>query len=117
MSRPCFALSVMLSGLAFSLVAVEKTHGTEDAISPSHAPSECIVCPLAHGPSTACADLLCADYSDYDYNDYRLDEDPAPLPPADHAEPELATADEIQRDESEEAAIAAEDPADVPELD
>ena len=65
MSRPCFALSVMLSFLAFSLVVVEKTHGTDDVISPSHDPSECVVCPLAHGSA---AHLLCADYSDYDYN-------------------------------------------------
>ncbi|MBP85157.1 MAG: hypothetical protein CMJ64_00305 [Planctomycetaceae bacterium] len=76
----------MLSFLAFSLLAVEKSHGTDDIIAPSHDPSECVVCPLAHGPSSQCAslqsaDLLCAEYSDYDYNDYRHDEDPAPAPP------------------------------------
>ena len=83
MSRPCFALSVMLSFLAFSLLAVEKTHGTDEVISSSHDPSECVVCPLAHGPSSHCADLVCADYSDYDYdyNEYLYEEDPAPLPP------------------------------------
>jgi hypothetical protein len=92
----------MLSFLAFSLLAVEKTHGTDDAISPSHDPSECVVCPLAHGPASPCADLLCAEYSDYDYdyNDYDYDEDPAPAAMPEVAAPEISSNEDYYTDDS-----------------
>lgn len=79
MSRPWFALSVMLSSLATCLLAIDKTYGTDDVVSPSHDPSECVVCPLAHGAEAPCGDFLCSEYSDYDYNDYS-EEEAAPAP-------------------------------------
>ncbi|HRX78019.1 MAG: hypothetical protein H6821_12645 [Planctomycetaceae bacterium] len=65
MSRPCFALSVMLCCMAGPLLIIGKAHARDTVVSPSHDPGECIVCPLAHGPLD-----VCGGYSDYDYNQY-----------------------------------------------
>jgi hypothetical protein len=62
----------MLCCLAISLIVVSSSRGYDGLVSASHDPGECIVCPLAHGASS-----VCANYSDYDYNEYYYDE-PAP---------------------------------------
>ena len=65
MSRPCFALSVMLCCMAGPLLVIGKAHARDTVVSPVHDPGECIVCPLAHGLYE-----ICGGYSDYDYNQY-----------------------------------------------
>lgn len=97
MSRPCFALSVMLCCLAGPLLVIGKTQAQDTGISPSHGPGECIVCPLAHGPLDACG-----GYSDYDYNDYCYG-DYWPAADAPQTEPELDVADSLTDDSTEEA--------------
>jgi hypothetical protein len=77
--------------MAGPLLIIGKTHAQDNAVSPSHDPGECIVCPLAYGPYEACG-----GYSDYDYNKYWLDEDSPPTPDAaSEADPELEVAQSL----------------------
>ncbi|MBC8356041.1 MAG: hypothetical protein H8E66_29030 [Planctomycetes bacterium] len=97
MSRPCFALSVMLCCMVGPLLIVGRTHAQETGVSPSHDPGECIVCPLAHGPLE-----VCGGYSDYDYNHYWYDDDSVPRSEsASPADPELELADSLVDDQSD----------------
>ncbi len=91
MSRPCFALSVMLCCMAGPLLVIGKTHAQDITASPSHDPGECIVCPLAYGPFDACG-----GYSDYDYNRYWFEDNSPPAPEvAPPADPELEVAQSL----------------------
>jgi hypothetical protein len=85
--------------MAGPLLVIGKTQAQDTAVSPSHDPGECIVCPLAYGAFDACG-----GYSDYDYNKYWSDNSPssAPdtVPPTDS---ELETADSSSDDSTDEA--------------
>ena len=96
MSRPCFALSVMLCCMAGPLLIIGKANARDTVVSSSHDPGECIVCPLAYSPLD-----ICGGYSDYDYNQYW--NEPA-SPPAAKAMPEPEPDPELE-------AAAAIDPA------
>lgn len=88
MSRPCFALSVMLCCLAGPLLIIGKAQARDSVVSPSHDPGECIVCPLAHGSPE-----VCGGYSDYDYNQYWHESPPtATLQPPVQSDPEIEVA-------------------------
>ncbi|MBI2478867.1 MAG: hypothetical protein HYV60_09600 [Planctomycetia bacterium] len=95
MSRPCFALSVMLCCMAGPLLVIGKAHAGDTAVSPGHNPGECIVCPLAHSPLE-----VCGGYSDYDYNQYWQD---SPPPSATEATPEIDPEIEVTQSLSDDS--------------
>lgn len=86
MSRPCFALSVMLCCMGAPLLIIGKAQARDPIVSPGHDPGECILCPLAYAPYD-----VCGGYSDYDYNQY-WNAPPAEsdATPAEESAPELA---------------------------
>ncbi|HUG68595.1 MAG TPA: hypothetical protein VMM76_12650 [Pirellulaceae bacterium] len=99
MSRPCFALSVMLCCMAGPLLIIGKTHARDTVVSPGHDPGECIVCPLAHSPLG-----VCGGYSDYDYNQYWHDcPPPASSAASPQSDPELKVAQSLADDSAGEA--------------
>ncbi|MDA1049516.1 MAG: hypothetical protein O3C40_03430 [Planctomycetota bacterium] len=95
MSRPCFALSVMLCCMGGPLLIIGKAHARDTVVSPSHDPGECIVCPLAHGPLE-----VCDGYSDYDYNQYWYDDHLLPLSETPLSETTVQTDPELEVAES-----------------
>ncbi len=110
MSRPCFALSVMLCCMVGPLLVIGKTQAGDTIASTGYDPGECIVCPLAHGSMEACG-----GYSDFDYNHYwyAAESDP-PLvgpekPEAPAADPEIAAAELFTEEAADESVESSYD--------